>query len=501
MADTFIIGDYTYTIQDRYVTIGTTSFQCVTAKARQKQVSYGSLTNNDIIIDGVTIPIVSYNSTNYILSSISRCFESCSRLVTAPTIPRTVVNFSYAFNGCTLLTSVTLPTDTLIPEAYRFGRSLSSAFVDCVSLVTPPNIPSYIEDMDYCFYGCTSLQSAPDLSNTDVRKMTYCFKGCTSLLTPPILPQNPNLIHLQSCFEGCSKLQSAPIFYNDESNTTTFISRCYYGCSSLSGDVYLPNRISSASSVTGVFGNTGDIPNRIYVHTQSEFVDDIVATSGGTAVAGSTNVNICNTRRLTDAENTSFGTTNGVRIDMLLDGHSAGIINGISRSDITLYEVATDTQITFPTTLGSVMVYAIVNNVANVPNVSISFYFNTYNYSNPIINVSAPCTAQPCDIVRDGEVNPICAHGITTNNIIMNEVLTGSTNVYDILVELYKKIYPSQYETLVQSFNKSKTSRIQQYDNGVDNTKHINTTADSVMVTSNMNLQEVITNLYNEIDS
>ena len=186
---------------------------------------------------------------------------------------------------------------------------------------------------------------------------------------------------------------------------------------------------------------------------------------------------------------------------MLLDGQSAGIINGISRSDITLYEVATDTQITFPTTLGSVMVYAIVNNVANVPNVPISFYFNTYNYSNPVINVSAPCTAQPCDIVRDGGVNPICAHGITTNNIIMNEVLTGSTNVYDILVELYKKIYPSQYETLVQSFNKSKTSRIQQYDNGVDNTKHINTTADSVMVTRNMNLQEVITNLYNEIDS
>ena len=495
---TFIIGDYTYTTQNRYVTIGITSFQCVIAKARQNQVSYGRLTNGYIIIDGVTIPIVSYNSTNYILSSISRCFESCSRLVTAPTIPRTVVNFSYAFNGCTLLTSVTLPTNTLIPEAYRFGRSLSSAFVDCVSLVTPPNIPSYIEDMDYCFYGCTSLQSAPDLSNTDVRKMTYCFKGCTSLLTPPLLPQNSNLIHLQSCFEGCSKLQSAPIFYNDESNTTTFISRCYYGCSSLSGDVYLPNRISSASSVTGVFGNTGDIPNRIYVHTQSEFVDDIVATSGGTAVAGSTNVNICNTRRLTDAENTSFGTTNGVRIDMLIDGSRSGVIEGLSRSGIVFYNAITNTQITFPTTLGCVRSYAIVDNAPNIPT-AITFKFLTQNYSEPTISVYAPCTAQPCDLIHDGDTNPMSID-ITTQNIIVHGAGSDAVTLYTFLGFLYRYIYPSTYGRLIAEFIGEGTDRIQQYDGTNDNTKHINMTADSIKVTADSTLQDVITQLYADLN-
>lgn len=501
MADTFVIGDYRYTIQNRSVVIGITRFTCVSAHVMSlTQSSYGSLTNNYVIVDGVALPTVLYNSTNYILDSIYACFENCTNLVTAPIIPRTIINFGVAFRRCTSLTSVTLPTSTLIPEEYHVSRLLNDAFSNCVSLVTPPSIPSHIRDMSYCFYGCTSLQSAPDLSNTNVRGMAYCFYGCTSLLTPPLLPQNPNLVHLQSCFEGCSKLQSAPIFYNDESNTTTYthIRRCYYGCSSLSGDVYLPNRISSANSVTEVFSNTGDIPNRIYVHTQSEFVDDIVATSGGTAVAGSTNVNICNTRRLTDAENTSFGTTNGVRIDMLIDGSRAGVIEGLSRSGIVFYNAITNTQITFPTTLGCVRSYAIVDNAPNIPT-AITFKFLTQNYSEPTISVYAPCTAQPCDLIHDGDTNPMSID-ITTQNVIVHGAGSDAVTLYTFLGFLYRYIYPSTYGRLIAEFIREETERIQQYDGTNDNTKHINMTADSIKVTANSTLQDVITQLYADLN-
>lgn len=505
MADTFVIGDYRYTIQNRSVVIGITRFTCVSAHVMSlTQSSYGSLTNSYIIIDGVTIPIVSYNSTNYILDSIYACFENCTNLVTAPIIPRTIINFGVAFRGCTSLTSVILPTSTPIPEAYHFGRLLNDAFSNCVSLVTPPSIPSHIRDMSYCFYGCTSLQSAPDLSNTNVSNMDFCFYGCTSLLTPPILPQN--LIYsLISCFRGCSKLQSAPIFYNGESNTTTNIHGCYYGCSSLSGDVYLPNNISSASNVAYVFSNTGDIPNRIYVHTKSEFIDDIVATSSFTedgtpkytAVAGSTNVNICNTRRLTDAENTSFGTTNGVRIDMLIDGSKAGIIEGLSRSGIVFYNAITNTQITFPTTLGCVRSYAIVDNVPNIPT-AITFKFLTRNYYEPTISVYAPCTAQPCDLIHDGDTNPMSID-ITTQNVIVHGAGSDAVTLYTFLGFLYRYIYPSTYGRLIADFIGEKTDRIQQYDGTNDNTKHINMTADSIKVTNDSTLQDVITQLYNDL--
>ena len=495
---TFIIGDYKYTTY-----IGTTMGRAHAEATSKTKSSYGALTNSYIIIDEELTPVVSYDGVDYLLEDMSYCFQNCTNLISSPTIPSTVDDFSYCFDGCTKLTTVNGLSNRSANRVY-----LDCCFRGCTALVNIPELPSSPTSLsiDNCFAGCTSIVNGGDFSGYNISALRYCFYGCTSLVTPPILPNT--VFDMTNCFTSCEKLQYAPMIYDID--RTFKMESCFLNCPSLSGDVYLPSTISLYS---GAFNRTGsatnDIPNRIYIHTKSQYVNGIVQSSEYkvdgekkyTAVEGNIRYEICSIRRLTDSENVSFNTTNGVRIDMLLDGQSAGIINGISRSDITLYEVATDTQITFPTTLGSVMVYAIVNNVANVPNVPISFYFNTYNYSNPVINVSAPCTAQPCDIVRDGGVNPICAHGITTNNIIMNEVLTGSTNVYDILVELYKKIYPSQYETLVQSFNKSKTSRIQQYDNGVDNTKHINTTADSVMVTRNMNLQEVITNLYNEIDS
>ncbi len=127
----------------------------------------------------------------------SHAFEGCTGL-TSVTIPNSVTTIEYgAFSGCSGLTSVTIPN-----SVSSIG---DSAFSGCSSLtsVTIPNSVSSIGDS--AFYYCTSLTSVT-IGNHVTSIGLNAFRGCSGL-TSVTIPNSVTSID-SFAFFVCSQLQS-----------------------------------------------------------------------------------------------------------------------------------------------------------------------------------------------------------------------------------------------------------------------------------------------------
>ena len=180
---------------------------------------------------------------------------------------------SYAFYGCAILTSVTIPDSVTSIGSYAFQNcsGLTSATI-CDSVETIGNS---------AFYGCSSLTSVtiPD-SVTSIGDGV--FAGCTGL-TSVTIPDSVTSIG-DSAFNNCIRLTSITI-----PNSVTSISNyAFSNCSGLTS-VTIPNSVTSISywafsnctgltSITveattpptlgsGAFNNTNNCP--IYVPAAS----------------------------------------------------------------------------------------------------------------------------------------------------------------------------------------------------------------------------------------
>ena len=120
-------------------------------------------------------------------------FEGCSEL-TSLTIPSSVTSIGWgAFEGCSGLTSLTIPS-SVTEIGYH-------AFYGCSGL-TSLTIPSGVTSIgNYAFYGCSGLTSLIIPSGvTSIGK--WAFRGCSGLTSIYVYPENLPELGID-IFNGC----------------------------------------------------------------------------------------------------------------------------------------------------------------------------------------------------------------------------------------------------------------------------------------------------------
>ena len=206
-------------------------------------------------------------------------FQDCSGL-TSLTIPSSVTSIgAWAFSGCSGLTSLTIPSSvTSIGEGVFEGCSgLTSltipsgvtsigyyAFSGCSGL-TSLTIPSSVTSIgDGAFNGCSGLTSLTIPSSvTSIGDGT--FSGCSGL-TSLTIPSGVTSIGNQT-FQGCSGLTSLTI----PSGVTSIGGYAFWGCSGLTS-LTIPSGVTSigkwafygCSGLTSIYVYTKKLPELGY---------------------------------------------------------------------------------------------------------------------------------------------------------------------------------------------------------------------------------------------
>ena len=213
-----------------------------------------SLVDYKGILKNITISkSVTYEGYTFNVTGIDGAFNGCTSL-TSVTIPDSVTNIgNYAFNGCTSLTSVTI-TDSVT----NIGNY---AFNGCTSLtsVTIPNSVTSIGDS--AFSSCTSLTSVTIPDNvTSIGNSA--FEYCTSL-TSVTIPNNVTNIGYRS-FYDCKSLTSITI----GNSVTSIGNSAFEYCTSLTS-VTIPNSVTSIGDYT--FSDCSNLKSVNYNGTKAQW--------------------------------------------------------------------------------------------------------------------------------------------------------------------------------------------------------------------------------------
>lgn len=150
----------------------------------------------------VEIPAaVEYDNKTYSVTEVGfSAFEGCSGL-TSVTIPNSVTEIGYfAFEGCSGLTSVTIPNSVTTINPY--------AFRGCSGLTTL-NIPNSVSSLGWdVFNGCSGLTNVT-IGNSVYIIPSSAFKGCSGL-TSVAFPSSVTTIGA-GAFSGCTGLKNITI--------------------------------------------------------------------------------------------------------------------------------------------------------------------------------------------------------------------------------------------------------------------------------------------------
>ena len=237
---------------------------------------YGCYTLDDVIgnqaFDGCS-SLTSLTLPSSVTSIGSSAFSGCSGL-TSLTLPSSVTSIEWsAFSGCSGLTSLTLPSSvtsiggsafsgcsgltslTLPSSVTSIGESAFSGCSGLTSLTLPSSVTSIGSS---AFRGCSGLTSLT-LPSSVTEIGWYAFYGCSGL-TSLTLPSSVSSIG-SFAFSGCSGLTSLTL----PSSVTSIGESAFRGCSSLAS-LTLPSSVTSIgkSAFEGCSGLTS-----IYVSWES----------------------------------------------------------------------------------------------------------------------------------------------------------------------------------------------------------------------------------------
>ena len=184
---------------------------------------------SDEYTGSVVIPAsVIYNEVTYSVSSIgNEAFNSCSGL-TSVTIPSSVTSIEPgAFDGCSGLTSVTIPNSV---------TTIGSRTFNSCSGLTSVTIPNSVTSIgNSAFYSCSSLTSI-EIPNRVTSLGDNAFRNCSSLTSIEI-PNSVTSIKYGT-FYNCSGLTSVTI----PNSIVSIGNSAFYSCNSLTS-IEIPNSI------------------------------------------------------------------------------------------------------------------------------------------------------------------------------------------------------------------------------------------------------------------
>ncbi|MBR6438554.1 MAG: leucine-rich repeat domain-containing protein [Bacteroidales bacterium] len=201
---------------------------------RKATVTYETSSYNSYSGDIVIPSSVYYNNYNYPITNIGmHAFDLCSGL-TSVTIPSSVTAIEmYAFKDCTGLTTIDIPSSVT-----SIG---SNAFLNCTALTSINGQSSVTSISANAFKGCTSLESITVLGNINEIPMST-FEGCSSLTAMPI--PNSVLAIRGTAFKDCIGLTSITI----PSSVTTINANAFQGCTALTEINYNVTTLSDFSN-------------------------------------------------------------------------------------------------------------------------------------------------------------------------------------------------------------------------------------------------------------